>query len=161
MNLNNDKKDEQLRLDEKSNVEDPLLDQLEAQGWQVIRLKQVQQPSESFRQSFAQVVLIPKLEEALRKINPFLEEDQVNECVQRITTFQQSTLIENNQKVLRFLLENTVVAENRKTGERVPQSAMWILVKPTSTTIHLLRSRSSKSACWGQKIISSPTSRYF
>ena len=120
MNLNNDKKDEQLRLDEKSNVEDPLLDQLEAQGWQVIRLKQVQQPSESFRQSFGQVVLIPKLEEALRKINPFLEEDQVNECVQRITTFQQSTLIENNQKVLRFLLENTVVAENRKTGEKSP-----------------------------------------
>ncbi len=120
MNLSNDKKDEQLRLDEKSNVEDPLLDQLEAQGWDVIRLKQVQQPSESFRQSFAQVVLIPKLEEALRKINPFLEEDQVNECVQRITTFQQSTLIENNQKVLRFLLENTVVAENRKTGEKSP-----------------------------------------
>jgi type I restriction enzyme R subunit len=66
------------------------------------------------------VVLIPKLEEALRKINPFLEEDQVNECVGRITTFQQSTLIENNQKVLRFLLENTVVAENRKTGEKSP-----------------------------------------
>lgn len=29
--LNNDKKDEQLRLDEKNNVEDPLLDQLESQ----------------------------------------------------------------------------------------------------------------------------------
>ncbi len=120
MNLSNDKKNEALRLDEKTNVEEPLLEQLETQGWQVIRLKQAQQPSESFRQDFRQVVLIPKLEEALRKINPFLEEDQVAECVQRITTFQQSTLIENNQKVLRLLLENTSVAENRKTGEKSP-----------------------------------------
>ena len=120
MNLNNDKKDEQLRLDEKTNVEEPLLAQLEAQGWQVIRLAQVQQPAESFRQNFGQVVLVPKLEEALRRINPFLEEDQVAECAQRITTFQQSTLIENNQKVLRLLLENTSVAENRKTGEKSP-----------------------------------------
>jgi len=120
MILNNDKKSDQLRLDEKTNVEEPLLAQLEAQGWQVIRLKQVQESKESFRQSFGEVILRPKLEEALRKINPFLEEDQVNECVQRITTFQQSALIENNQKVLRLLLENTSVAENRKTGERSP-----------------------------------------
>ena len=120
MNLSNDKKNEALRLDEKTNVEEPLLEQLEAQDWQVIRLPQVQQPSESFRQSFSQVVLLPKLEEALCKINPFLEEDQVAQCVQRITTFQQSTLIENNQKVLRLLLENTSVAENRKTGEKSP-----------------------------------------
>jgi type I restriction enzyme R subunit len=120
MNLSNDKKNDALRLDEKTNVEEPLLVQLEAQGWQVIRLAQVQQPGESFRQNFGQVVLIPKLEEALRKINPFLEEDQVNECVERITQFQQSTLIENNQKVLRLLLENTSVTENRKTGEKSP-----------------------------------------
>jgi type I restriction enzyme R subunit len=120
VNLSNDKKNDQLRLDEKTNVEEPLLAQLEAQGWEVIRLAQVQQPSESFRQHFGQVVLIPKLEEALRKINPFLEDDQVGECVARITQFQQSTLIENNQKVLRLLLENTVVAQNRKTGEQSP-----------------------------------------
>jgi len=120
MNLSNDKKNDALRLDEKTNVEEPLLAQLEAQGWDVIRLKQVQQPSESFRQDFRQVVLIPKLEEALRKINPFLEEDQIAECVTRITAFEQSTLIENNQKVLRLLLENTSVAENRKTSEKSP-----------------------------------------
>ena len=151
MILNNDKKSEQLRLDEKTNVEEPLLDQLEAQGWQVIRLAQVQQPSESFRQSFAQVLLVPKLEEALCKINPFLEDDQVAECVQRITTFQQSTLIENNQKVLRLLLENTSVAENRKTGEKVPLCVMWISVNPVSKIIPSLLSRSSKSAFLGRK----------
>lgn len=120
MILSNDKKDQQLRLDEKTNVEDPLLEQLEAQGWDVIRLKQVQDPVQSFRQNFGQVVLLPKMEEALRKINPFLEDDQVAECIDRITQLKQSTLIENNQFVLRHLLEGTVVAENRKTGEKSP-----------------------------------------
>lgn len=121
MILNNDnKRDQQLRLDEKTNVEDPLMDQLEAQGWEVICLKQKQEPAESFRQHFGQVVLVPKLEEALRRINPFLEEDQVSECAERITRFKQSTLIENNQAVLRLLLEGTVVSENRKTGEKSP-----------------------------------------
>ena len=119
MILTNDKND-QLRLDEKSNVEEPLLDQLAAQGWDVLRLAFKQQPGESFRQSFAQVILQPKLEAALRKINPFLEEDQVAECVGRITQFKQSTLIENNQSVLRLLLENTVVGENRTSGEKNP-----------------------------------------
>ena len=120
MILTNDKKDEQLRLDEKSNVEEPLLDQLAAQGWEVLRLSLKQQPGDSMRQGFGQVILQPRLEAALRKINPFLEEDQVAECVQRITQFKHSTLIENNQSVLRLLLENTVVSENRKTGEKNP-----------------------------------------
>jgi len=120
MILTNDKKDEQLRLDENSNVEEPLLEQLAAQGWEVLRLKQVQQPGESMRQHFGQVIIQPKLEEALRRINPFLEDDQVAECVRRITEFNQSTLIENNQYILRLLLENTSVSENRKTGEQSP-----------------------------------------
>ena len=93
-----------------------MLEQLQAQGWDVIRLKQVQEPAQSFRQHLGQIVLILKLEVALRKINPFLEEEQVAECVRRITEFRQSTLIENNQYVLRLLLENTIVSENRQTG---------------------------------------------
>ena len=120
MILTNDKKDQQLRLDEKTNVEDPLMEQLGSQDWDIIELKQKQEPGQSFRQHFGQVVLIPKLEEALRKINPFLEEDQITECVDRITQLKQSTLIENNQFILRLLLEGTVVAENRKTGEKSP-----------------------------------------
>ncbi|MCL4560188.1 MAG: HsdR family type I site-specific deoxyribonuclease [Chloroflexi bacterium] len=120
MILTNDKKDDQLRLDELTNVEEPLLEQLESQGWTVLRLKLAQIPTDSYRQHFGQVILKPKLEEALQKINPFLEEDQVSDCIQRITEFKQSTLIENNQFILRLLLENTVVSENRKTGEINP-----------------------------------------
>ncbi len=119
MILSNDK-NLQLKLHEKGHVEDPFLDQLEALGWQVIRLEQKQAPAESFRTSFDQVVLRPKLEAALRKINPFLRDDQVDEVIRRITTFPQASLIENNQSILRLLLENTSVAVNHATGEKSP-----------------------------------------
>ena len=119
MILSNDK-DQRLKLDEKSNVEDPFLDQLQSQGWEIIRLELKQDPAQSYRQNFGQVVLQPKLEEALRNINPFLEEDQVSEVVQRIISVPPATLIEANQYVLRLLLENTSVSENRKTGEKSP-----------------------------------------
>ena len=121
MIISNDKKrDQHLRLDEKTSVEDPFLDQLEAQGWEVIRLQQVQEPEGSYRQHFSQVILRSKLEEALCKINPFLEEDQIADLVHQITSFPHTNLLENNRYVLDLLLENTSVSENRQTGEKSP-----------------------------------------
>lgn len=120
MILSNDKPDKVLRLDEKAHVENPLLDQLETLDWTVLRLEQKQEPQESFRQHFGQVVLLPKLEEALLKINPFLRAEQVDEVVNRITTFSQKNLIENNRQVLQYLLENTTVSVNHETGQASP-----------------------------------------
>jgi type I restriction enzyme, R subunit len=119
MILSNDK-NKQLKLNEKATVEDPFLDQLEALGWEVIRLQQKQAPAESFRASFDQVILRPKLEAALRQINPFLRDEQVEEVIRRISSFPHAGLIENNQAVLRLLLENTSVARNHETGEKSP-----------------------------------------
>ena len=120
MILSNDKANPALRLDEKGNVEQPLLDQLQSLGWTVIRLEQAQTPGQSLRSSFDEVVLRPRLEEALRRLNPFLTDDQVAEVVRRITVAPGASLIENNQHVLRLLLENTSVAVNHATGEKSP-----------------------------------------
>lgn len=119
MILSNDK-NEQLKINEKATVEDPFLDHLEGLGWNVIRLSQKQGPVESFRTSFDQVILRSKLETALRRINPFLRDEQVEEVIRRITSFPHASLIENNQAVLRLLLENTSVARNHDTGEKSP-----------------------------------------
>lgn len=121
MILSNDKPNASLRLDEKQHVEEPLLVQLEKLGWTVLRLPQKQEPQESFRENFGQVVLLPKLEEALRKINSFLRQDQVQEVIRRITTFPSRSLVENNRLVLRYLLENTTVSINHDTGEMSPR----------------------------------------
>ncbi|KAB2918269.1 MAG: type I restriction endonuclease subunit R [Bacteroidetes bacterium] len=114
-----------LKLDEYNFVEKPFLEQLISLGWnaghnQVIELKNQQTPQQSFRTSFAQVVLLPKLQTALKTINPFLTDGQIEEVIRKITTFPKNSLIENNQQVLHYLLENTTVSRNEQTGEPSP-----------------------------------------
>lgn len=109
-----------LKLDEYSHVEKPFLEQLAGLGWEVLELQMQQVPGQSFRTSFSEVVLKPKLREALVKINPFLTDAQVDELERKITTFQKNSLIENNQQVLHYLLENTTVSKNEQTGELSP-----------------------------------------
>jgi type I restriction enzyme R subunit len=117
----NDRTPLAIKLDEKNHVEEPFLQQLGDLKWEVIRLDmKTQKPEESFRDSFAEVVMLPKLREALRQINPWMDDDQVEEAVRRITTPVGGDLLENNQRVLKLLLEGTSVAENRRTGERSP-----------------------------------------
>ncbi len=109
-----------LKLDEYSHVEKPFLEQLAGLGWDILELKMQQQPEQSFRTSFSEVVLKPKLREALIKINPFLNDSQLDEMERKITTFHKNSLLENNQEVLNYLLENTTVAKNEQTGELSP-----------------------------------------
>ncbi len=109
-----------LKLDEYNHVEKPFLEQLKGLNWEVLELQMQQKPEQSFRTSFSEVVLQPKLRESLVKINPFLTDAQVDEVIRKITTFDKNSLLENNQKVLNYLLENTTVDKNEKTGELSP-----------------------------------------
>ena len=71
---------EALRLDERNHVEKPLLDQLAGLGWEVIDLTDMKQnPADTHRESFTEVVMVPVLRERLKVINPWLEDDQVEE----------------------------------------------------------------------------------
>ena len=74
-----------LRIDERNHVEKPLLDQLAGLDWEIVDLDHKQRPADSFRESFAEVVMLPVLRERLEAINPWLEEDQVEEAVRRLT----------------------------------------------------------------------------
>ncbi len=111
----------QLKLDERNHVEKPLLDQLTGLGWEIIDLDGKQHPSQSHRASFTEVVLLPILRQQLKVINPWLEDDQVEEVVKHLTgSFPGTGLIQNNRHAFTLLLENTSVSENRKTGEKSP-----------------------------------------
>ena len=110
-----------LRIDERNHVEKPFLDQLAGLGWEIVDLDNKQRPVDSFRESFAEVVMLPVLREQLKVINPWLEEDQVEEAVRRLTVgFPSTGLLENNRHVFDLLLSNTSVSGNRQTGERSP-----------------------------------------
>ena len=81
-------------------------------------------PSVTFRESFAEVISEKKLSEALLRINPWLEEDQLPPIVRQITTPTiTGGLTEHNRYIFEKLLENTV-AENRKTGR--PEAVRYI-----------------------------------
>jgi|GEM_PF-27755 len=116
-----DKTPEHIKLDERNHVELPLLEQLKELGWEILDLDNKQNPGDSNRQSFTEVVMYSVLREQLKVINPWLEDDQVEEVVKRLTaSFPSTGLIQNNRHVFRMLLENTIVNENRQTDEKSP-----------------------------------------
>jgi type I restriction enzyme, R subunit len=117
----NEKIAKEIRLDERNHVEKPFLDQLHGLGWTIIDCDTKQAPAHTFRESFTEVVMLPVLRQQLKVINPWLEDDQVEEVVKQLTaSFPSTGMLQNNQHVLKLLLENTSVAENRKTGEKSP-----------------------------------------
>jgi type I restriction enzyme R subunit len=116
-----DKTPAHIRLDERNHVEKPLLDQLAELGWEVFDLEMKQEPKQSLRKSFDEVVLVQVVREQVKVINPWLDDDQVDDVVKRLTaSFPSTNLLENNRHVLNLLLENISVSENRKTGEKSP-----------------------------------------
>ncbi|MCB2222125.1 MAG: HsdR family type I site-specific deoxyribonuclease [Bacteroidetes bacterium] len=121
-NLHKGEQYKSLKLDELNHVEEPFLKQLEGLNWdEVIRLDMYnQEPADSYRNDYSQVILLPHLQKALKKINPFLTDNQVDDVVKKITTFHKGSLLEANRHVLELLLENTTVSRNELTGEISP-----------------------------------------
>lgn len=113
-------------LNEREYVEEPLLRQLDTLHWTILRAGEEGKgdPAITFRESFAEVMLESKLRDALMRINPWLEEDQLAPIVRELATPQTTGgLVENNRYILEKLLENTS-AENRKTGR--PETVRFI-----------------------------------
>jgi len=93
-----------IRIDERQQVEKPLLDQLAGLGWEILGLDAKQRPADSHRTNFTEVVMVPVLRERLKAIQPWLEEDQVDDLVKQITaSFPGGNLLQNNQHVFELL----------------------------------------------------------
>jgi len=125
-------------LDEEHYVENPFLAQLQRLGWKIYRqnkdnpedVKEIIEfksydeldygKSVKFRESFREVILEKELRNSIKRINPWIENDQITEVIRRITTPQANSLLEANREIHDLLLENTSVSENRKTGEKSP-----------------------------------------
>lgn len=119
--MDKNKTPEHIRIDERNHVEKPLLEQLSGLQWEVLDLDKTQTPRQTFRESFAEVVMLPVLREQLKVINDWLEDDQVEEVIKQLTaSFPGTSLLENNKHVLTLLQENTSVSENRKMGDKSP-----------------------------------------
>jgi len=58
-----------------------LLEQLAGLQWNILYPDKIQTPQQTFRESFTEVVMLPVLREQLKIINPWLEDDQVEEVI--------------------------------------------------------------------------------
>lgn len=67
--------------------------------WKVLRLEMGngQTPQETQREDFTQVRMRKDLEEALKRINPWMNEQQVFEAISDLTTHEGDNLYKNNQ----------------------------------------------------------------
>ena len=59
-----------LKLDERRHVEQPFLEQLEQQGWDILVLDNHQEPHHSRRKSFSEVFIEENIRIALKNLNP-------------------------------------------------------------------------------------------
>ena len=139
-----------VKLDERNHVEKPLLDQLAGLGWEVIDLTDMKQtPADTHRESFTEVVMTPVLRERLKVINPWLEDDQVEEVVKQLTASFPSTC---SSSCWRTPASARIV----RAARRARPSASRTL-RPATTTASS-RSASSRSVSSAPSTTSSPTS---
>lgn len=107
-------------LNEFTYVEKPFMDQLEKIGWKTLFLEMNDPPESSFRTTYREVILEPELRRALKSINPWLAEDQMDEVITELVRLKQRSLIEANAEATGFILNNTVVDEDRTTDQKSP-----------------------------------------
>lgn len=142
------------KLDEEHYVENPFLTHLQRIGWKIYRQNKdnpedvreiisfdsngepVYGNTIKFRESFRGVILEDELKASIKRINQWIEDDQINEVVRRITTPQANSLLEANREIHDLLLENTSVSENKKNRGKKSNSEIHRFSKPRKQFFH-------------------------
>lgn len=101
-------------------VETPLLEQLKKLGWTVVQLDDSEKhnPQKSFRESFLEVVILSRLKAALKRLNPWLNDVQVDDLCVQVQNYPHPLrqILENNEEVYDRITEG-LSADNEETGE--------------------------------------------
>ena len=160
--MDKNKTPEHIRIDERNHVEKPLLDQLAGLEWEILDLDKTQTPQQTFRENFTEVVMLPVLREQLKVINPWLEDDQVEEVVKQLTaSFPGTGLIQNNRHVFTTCCWKTPASARTARRARKARPCASSTSPSTGTTTALSRFASSRCASWAPSTISFRTSSSF
>lgn len=102
------------------NVEKPFLDKLRQIGWEVHDNGAggvPEDPRESFRTSFKEVILKEKFETAIKKLNPWITTEQLKYCFDKISEQGHKDLFTANKDIFNLLLKGiTLPGKNEQTG---------------------------------------------
>lgn len=101
-------------------VETPLLEQLKKLGWTVVQLDDSEKhdPQKSFRESFSEVVIVSRLKAALKRLNPWLNDMQIDDLCVQVQNYPHPLrqILENNEEVYDRITEG-LSADNEVTDE--------------------------------------------
>ena len=98
--------------------EKPGLDQLQCNGWSYQDGRELTSETSTLRSSLNDVILTPNLEEAIRRINDWISDENLRKIVRDVTVIQTSTLMEANQWLWERLTQYFSVEQDFGSGRR-------------------------------------------
>ncbi len=104
--------------DEFDKVEEPALEQLQSLGWNYVHGSKLSPDESNQRAYLSDVVLVSRLETAIRKINPWINEANLNQVVRTLTKVQTATLMEANQSIWESLTRYMSVEQDLGKGRK-------------------------------------------
>jgi type I restriction enzyme, R subunit len=127
-------------MSEYHHVEKPFLDQLAALGWQVVDQEHGMIPSDpakSLRNHFREWLLPEVFREAVRSLNPWLTDRQLDDLRSQILRQPNRTLLEANEAIQKLLFK-AQVDRNEVTGEDDPVVKLIDFEHPERNTFHAI-----------------------
>lgn len=98
---------------EQMEVEDPAVEVLTKHlGWNEIDSK----TTEDMRGSLKEVVLVPILIKAIKRLNPWISDENANRVVRNIIQVQASSVLEANEKIQGILEKGTTIIQDKLNG---------------------------------------------
>ena len=104
--------------DEYDKVEFPAIEQLQSLGWTYVRGEDLSPETSSERSSFKEVVLEQRLSNNIKRINPWISEQNLHKVVKDLTKTQYTNLIEANQSIWVTLNECVSVMQDLGKGNK-------------------------------------------
>jgi hypothetical protein len=94
--------------------EDPAVEVLQALGYTYVAPEVL----EAERESLKQTILTGRLGRALKKLNPWLSDDNTNKAIRTITTVQAASLLDASEKVHTDLTYGISLEQDRSEGKK-------------------------------------------
>ncbi|MCY4174335.1 MAG: type I restriction endonuclease subunit R [Cyanobacteria bacterium MAG CAR3_bin_5] len=104
--------------DERNLVEAPALEQLKGLGWRHLNGAALAPANSNHRASLKEVVLTPNLEQAIRRINPWISEENLRKVVREVTRIRAATLTEANRWFWERLIQYFSVDQDLGRGRK-------------------------------------------
>ena len=104
--------------DEFDKVELPAIEQLQSLGWSYVKGEDLSPDNSTERASLKEVVLEDRLYANIKKINPWINEQNLQKIVKDLTKTQYINLIEANQSIWTVLNECVSVMQDLGKGNK-------------------------------------------